>query len=119
MDQEHTVKIIDFGFATYTANDKKVQLFYGTSCYMAPEIVTNKENLGPPTDIWAAGVVLYVLITGTFPFKAPQTKELYSKIQRGMYIVPPTFSSQAREIINSVLKTGHVTGHPRFFFWDF
>ncbi|OMJ72226.1 hypothetical protein SteCoe_29401 [Stentor coeruleus] len=104
LDHEHTVKIIDFGFATYIANDKKVQLFCGTSCYMAPEIVTNKESLGPPTDIWAAGVVLYVLITGTFPFKAPQTKELYSKIQRGMYVIPPTMSSQAREVIKGVFE---------------
>lgn len=104
LDEDHTIKLIDFGFATYIASDKKVQLFCGTSRYMAPEIVSHKESLGPPTDIWSAGVVLYVLITGTFPFKAPQTRELYSKIQRGIYTIPPTVSISVRDIIKSIFE---------------
>ena len=63
------VKIIDFGFTTCIPNEKRVKLFCGTPCYMAPEIVTKQEYCGPPVDIWASGILLYVLLCGTFPFK--------------------------------------------------
>lgn len=44
-------------------------MFCGTPSYMAPEIVNKLEYRGPPADIWALGVLLYVFLTGTFPFK--------------------------------------------------
>ena len=104
LDQKQNVKLIDFGFSTWIAIERKVQLFCGTSCYMAPEIVSGKEYCGPPTDIWAAGVLLFVMITGTFPFKAGNNKELYSKIQRGSYVVPPTLSSEVKELFKSIFE---------------
>ena len=44
-------------------------MFCGTPSYMAPEIVLKKEYYGCPADIWALGVLLYVLLCGVFPFK--------------------------------------------------
>jgi Protein kinase domain len=104
LDEKHNVKLIDFGFSTFISSEKKVQLFCGTLNYMAPEILANQESLGAPTDIWAAGVLLFVLITGTFPFKAFSTKELYSKIQKKVYNVPPTISSEAKELFNKIFE---------------
>lgn len=63
------VKVIDFGFSTCIPNDKKVKMFCGTPSYMAPEITQKIEYCGPPVDIWATGVLFYVLISGRFPFK--------------------------------------------------
>lgn len=63
------VKVIDFGFSTCIPNDKKVKMFCGTPSYMAPEITQKTEYCGPPVDIWATGVLFYVLISGKFPFK--------------------------------------------------
>jgi tRNA A-37 threonylcarbamoyl transferase component Bud32 len=104
MDERHNIKIIDFGFSTYVLSEKKMQLFCGTQNYMAPEILANQQFLGPPTDVWAAGVVLYVLVTGTFPFKALQTKEMFLKIQRGIYNVPPTSSSGVKEVFKRIFE---------------
>ena len=47
---------------------------------MAPEIVANKEYIPVKADIWALGVLLYALLSGTFPFKAVNIRELYKKI---------------------------------------
>jgi serine/threonine protein kinase len=50
---------------------------------MSPEIVQKRDYLGPPTDIWATGILLYALLCGHFPFKGQSDKELYKKISKG------------------------------------
>jgi MAP/microtubule affinity-regulating kinase len=104
IDSSHVVKIIDFGFSTCFSNEKKISLFCGTPSYMSPEIVSKQESFGPPSDIWAAGVVLYVLLTGNFPFKAPHSKDLYSKIQRGAFLIPSHLSPEAGSLLSAMLN---------------
>lgn len=69
IDQHFNIKIIDFGFAIQILPNKTVTIFCGTPCYMAPEIVKKLKYTPAPTDIWAFGVLVYILMTGTFPFK--------------------------------------------------
>ena len=87
LDENKNVKLIDFGFSTCIPNDKKIKMFCGTPSYMAPEIVMKEEYAGPPADIWAAGVLLYALMNGCFPFRGVTDKELYRRIQKGSYII--------------------------------
>lgn len=68
-EKKNEVKVIDFGFSTCIPNTQKVKLFCGTPSYMAPEIVSKKEYLGPPADAWALGVLYFALLNGRFPFK--------------------------------------------------
>jgi serine/threonine protein kinase len=88
LDENGIVKIIDFGFATIVPRGKKIRVFCGTPSYMAPEIVTKKEHAGPNTDVWAIGVVLYATLCGTFPFKAQNDRELYTRIAKGVFTFP-------------------------------
>ena len=104
IDCNHVIKIIDFGFSTCFSNDKKISLFCGTPSYMSPEIVSKQEACGPPSDIWAAGVVLFVLLTGNFPFKAPHSKDLYVKIQRGAFLIPNYLTPEAQSILSAMLS---------------
>ena len=85
LDQKNNIKIIDFGFSTRYKPQKKLKLFCGTPSYMAPEIVSRIEYLGPPADIWATGVLLFCLLNGFFPFKGQTDAELYRKINRGSF----------------------------------
>ena len=56
------VKLIDFGFACVSRD--KLRIFCGTPSYMSPEIVSKKEYWGSAADIWASGVLLFVMLTG-------------------------------------------------------
>ena len=89
------MKVIDFGFSTCFPIEKKVKMFCGTPKYMAPEIVALKEFAGPPVDVWALGVMLYVLLTGNFPFRGATERELYKRIQTGQFEIPPYLSFEA------------------------
>ena len=81
--KKNSIKLIDFGFCCCTSNDIKLKVFCGTPSYMCPEIVMKKEYIGPPTDIWAAGILLYAMLCGQFPFRGTSDKDLYKKISRG------------------------------------
>jgi len=67
---------------------------------MAPEITQKREYDGRAVDMWALGVLLYVMLTGNFPFKGMSESDLYYKIQKGNYSVPDYLSKDARRIIH-------------------
>ena len=104
IDKKGNIKLIDFGFCCCTAPDTRLKIFCGTPSYMCPEIVMKKEYLGPPTDIWATGILTYALLCGQFPFKGVSDKDLYRRIARGTYDPPDHLSSQAKQFINRMLS---------------
>ena len=67
------VKVLDFGISRFLAaeGDKsKPGLVMGTPEFMAPEQITNPDNVDKRADIWALGVILYEMLTGTRPFRS-------------------------------------------------
>ena len=52
---------------------------------MSPEIVNKKDYWGSSADVWACGVLLFVMLTGQVPFKSTSEKDLYRKITKGAY----------------------------------
>lgn len=98
-----TIKLIDFGFCCCTSPDIKLKVFCGTPSYMCPEIVMKKEYIGPPTDIWAAGILFYAMLCGQFPFRGASDKELYKKIAKGQFSFPEHVSREAACFINKML----------------
>jgi serine/threonine protein kinase len=75
------VKLIDFGFSVLTNTpNQRLKVFCGTPSYMAPEITRKTDYEGRPVDMWALGVLLYVMLTGTFPFRGISEQDLYQRI---------------------------------------
>jgi MAP/microtubule affinity-regulating kinase len=103
INEENKVKIIDYGFSTIMPVDRKAKIFCGTPSYMAPEIVGRREYLGHKADIWALGVLLFVMLAGLFPFKGVNDRELYRKIGRGVFHFPDCISAQARTLIKRMI----------------
>lgn len=70
---------------------------------MAPEIVKRADYLGPPTDVYALGVVLFTMLCGRFPFTAGTYPELYRKISRGRFPVPPHVSRPGADLLRRMM----------------
>ena len=99
-----TVKIIDFGFSTVVSPGKKIRVFCGTPSYMAPEIVNKTENIDTHTDVWAAGVVLFAMLAGSFPFKGINDRELYRNITKGVFHLQSSLSQQCKAFVQKLIE---------------
>ena len=66
-DSTNDIKIVDFGLARDLNREAEVRTLCGTPEFVAPEVV-NYEPVGTDADIWAIGVITYVLLSGLSPF---------------------------------------------------
>jgi serine/threonine protein kinase len=67
--KERLVKIVDFGIAGMAINMNVEKMNVGSLKYMAPEILSGlSRSIGPAIDVWALGIILYVLVCGELPF---------------------------------------------------
>jgi len=98
------VKLIDFGFSFCSLPTQKLKIFCGTPSYMSPEIVNKRPYLGPPSDMWSMGILFYVMLCGTFPFRGNTEAELYRCITKGLYSLPTDITIQAKQIISKLLN---------------
>ena len=76
LDANGRVKICDFGVGKIVKKGEKMTEQCGTPAYIAPEILRDQGYHGFAVDIWSAGVVLFAMLYGTVPFKAPNMTEL-------------------------------------------
>ncbi|GAU87381.1 hypothetical protein RvY_00244-2 [Ramazzottius varieornatus] len=74
------VKVIDFGLATKLDPDSAVKITTGTAEFAAPEIV-DREPVGFYTDMWAVGVLAYVLLSGLSPFAGEDDVETLRNVK--------------------------------------
>jgi len=105
IDNSLNVKIIDFGFSTWTIRGQRLKLFCGTPSYMPPEIVRKRSYNGPPIDIWSLGVLLYTMLCGVFPFKGATEQELCRTILRGVFSFPSHVSDKAKKLVIKMMDS--------------
>ncbi|KAJ0055724.1 hypothetical protein NL108_011299, partial [Boleophthalmus pectinirostris] len=101
------VKLADFGLAIEVQGDQQAWFgFAGTPGYLSPEVL-RKDPYGKPVDMWACGVILYILLVGYPPFWDEDQHKLYQQIKAGAYDFPSpewdTVTSEAKDLINKML----------------
>uniref|UniRef100_A0A673BU85 calcium/calmodulin-dependent protein kinase n=1 Tax=Sphaeramia orbicularis TaxID=375764 RepID=A0A673BU85_9TELE len=101
------VKLADFGLAIEVQGDQQAWFgFAGTPGYLSPEVL-RKDPYGKPVDMWACGVILYILLVGYPPFWDEDQHRLYQQIKAGAYDFPSpewdTVTPEAKDLINKML----------------
>ena len=99
------IKIADFGFASECGDEENMTKCCGTPSYIAPEVLEcGLYKTGPPygkqADMWSAGVICYVLLSGSPTFQAAKRDALFKLIVKAEY----TFSGQLWDRISADAK---------------
>ncbi|KAK3827703.1 MAG: kinase-like domain-containing protein [Benniella sp.] len=103
LDGERNVRVADFGFGNNWHKDRHLTTYCGSPFYAAPEMVSGTPYIGPETDVWSLGVILYVLVCGRLPFDAGDLPALFSQIKRGNYQKPREGSIDVCSLIHRML----------------
>ncbi|CAB0037433.1 unnamed protein product [Trichogramma brassicae] len=99
------VKLCDFGFARIIGEKSFRRSVVGTPAYLAPEVLRNK-GYNRSLDMWSVGVIIYVSLSGTFPFN--EDEDINEQIQNAAFMYPTNIwkdiSSSAIDLINNLLQ---------------
>lgn len=99
------VKLCDFGFARIIGERSFRRSVVGTPAYLAPEVLRNK-GYNRSLDMWSVGVIIYVSLSGTFPFN--EEEDINDQIQNAAFMYPPNpwkeISAEAIDLINNLLQ---------------
>ena len=117
------IKVIDFGLSRNFDNHSKMNTKVGTAYYVAPEVLDG--NYTEKCDVWSAGVILYILLSGEPPFNGANDREIYKAISKMIYQFPfnkwKKISKNAVDLIekclvpeNKRLTAKEVLEHPWF-----
>ncbi|XP_067838342.1 maternal embryonic leucine zipper kinase [Heptranchias perlo] len=122
IDEDHNLKLIDFGLCAKPKGGLDYQLTTccGSPAYAAPELIQGKAYIGSEADIWSMGVLLYALLCGFLPFDDDNVMTLYRKIMRGKYNIPKWLSPTSVLVLNQMLQVDpkkritvkHLLSHP-------
>jgi len=99
------VKLCDFGFARIIGEKGFRKSVVGTPAYLAPEVLRNK-GYNRSLDMWSTGVIIYVSLSGTFPFN--EDEDINEQIQNASFMYPPhpwkEITSEAIDLITNLLQ---------------
>merc|ERR1711971_1103752 len=99
------VQLCDFGFARIIGEKGFRKSVVGPPAYLAPEVLRNK-GYNRSLDMWSSGVIIYVSLSGTFPFN--EDEDTNEQIQNASFMYPPhpwkQISTQAIDLITNLLQ---------------
>ncbi|XP_049922966.1 protein kinase D4 [Epinephelus moara] len=115
------VKLCDFGFARIIGEKSFRRSVVGTPAYLAPEVISS-SGYNRSLDMWSVGVIMYVSLSGTFPFN--EDEDIKQQITNAAFMYPrqpwASISLEAVSLINNLLQVsirrrfsvGKTLGHP-------
>ncbi|KAJ8763662.1 hypothetical protein K2173_003134 [Erythroxylum novogranatense] len=104
-DPKALLKATDFGLSVFIEEGKVYRDIVGSAYYVAPEVL--RRRYGKEVDIWSAGVILYILLSGVPPFWAETEKGIFDAILRGEIDFQsepwPSVSNGAKDLVRKML----------------
>ncbi|MCJ1310366.1 hypothetical protein MMC25_004030 [Agyrium rufum] len=108
LDSIGNVKIADFGMATLQLSGTRLETSCGSAHYVCPERATYRPYQGDLSDIWSAGVILYVMLSGCLPFghscAENDTEKILYEVAHAPIQYPSWLSMEARDLISAILQ---------------
>ncbi|XP_076935134.1 calcium-dependent protein kinase 33-like [Bidens hawaiensis] len=102
------LKAIDFGLSAFIDEGKRKKEKVGTAFYVAPEVLLKREAYGEKIDIWSAGVILYMLLTGVPPFNGENDRAIFSTVVEATPDIErcpwPLISKNAKSLVKAMLS---------------
>ncbi|XP_076423426.1 sperm motility kinase-like [Peromyscus maniculatus bairdii] len=103
LDCKGNAKLADFGLSAKVMPEQKFRGFCGTLFYCAPELFGEEAYDGLATDVWSLGVLLFLMVTGHFPFRARSVERVKEHILAANFKVPPHVSMDIYNVIVKLL----------------
>ncbi|CAO2836281.1 unnamed protein product [Amaranthus hypochondriacus] len=104
-DEDAAIKATDFGLSVFIQEGKVYRDIVGSAYYVAPEVL--RRRYGKEIDIWSAGVMLYILLSGVPPFWAETEKGIFDAILQGHIDFEskpwPSISNGAKDLVKKML----------------
>ncbi|KAL1818843.1 hypothetical protein ACET3Z_013712 [Daucus carota] len=104
-DDDFSLKAIDFGLSVFFKPGQIFSDVVGSPYYVAPEVLL--KHYGPEADVWTAGVILYILLSGVPPFWAETQQGIFDAVLKGTIDFDsdpwPVISDSAKDLITKML----------------
>ncbi|KAF7085332.1 hypothetical protein CFC21_088773 [Triticum aestivum] len=105
-DDDMSLKAIDFGLSVFFKPGQVFTDVVGSPYYVAPEVL--RKRYGPEADVWTAGVILYILLSGVPPFWAETQQGIFDAVLKGVIDFDsdpwPVISDSAKDLIMRMLN---------------
>ncbi|XXG82296.1 hypothetical protein AAC387_Pa10g0277 [Persea americana] len=104
--EDSPLKATDFGLSVFLKPGEEFKDLVGSAYYVAPEVL--RRHYGAEADIWSAGVILFILLSGVPPFWAENEQGIFDAVLRGHIDFSsdpwPSISSGAKELVKKMLR---------------
>ncbi|EYU22842.1 hypothetical protein ABFS83_03G117900 [Erythranthe nasuta] len=105
-DEDAKLKATDFGLSVFFKPGQYLSDVVGSPYYVAPEVL--HKFYGPEIDVWSAGVILYILLSGVPPFWAESDNGIFKQILKGKIDFEsepwPQISDSAKDLVRKMLE---------------
>ena len=105
-DDIYSIKLIDFGTSKAFIKDDKMNAPMGTCYYMAPEML--RRNYDERIDIWACGIMMYMMLVGYPPFNGDDNLEIFTHILKSPLLFDKDDwedkTPSARDLLSRILE---------------
>lgn len=104
LDYKKDIKVIDFGYSVECEPEDLLEIYWGTTPYMAPEMVMKQKYCGQHVDIWSLGVIVYAMLAGQLPFNGKTEEDVIKRIWWGQFRQPTKISYDWKRFLSSILN---------------